>query len=115
MNSAMLTGIGMTSARTRARMIEHLREQEARKQRLIGLLGPQLTAKIKAAAMARLRPALGQPATRHRDLPGPLRTDPRACIAPTRWRSAVRVFAASSAPTWQGRETTTLVMGSAFT
>ena len=45
-----------------------------------GQLGPQLTAKIKAAAIARLRPAAGAAAAGSRALPGPLAFDRRACI-----------------------------------
>ncbi|MFZ5495066.1 MAG: protein-glutamate methylesterase/protein-glutamine glutaminase [Verrucomicrobiota bacterium] len=47
-----------------------------------GQLGPQLTARIKAAAVARLRRAgpSPAPAAGSRTLPGPLRSDPRACI-----------------------------------
>lgn len=39
MNSAMLSGIGMTSARTRARMIERLREQGISDPRVLNAMG----------------------------------------------------------------------------
>jgi len=39
MNSAMLTGIGMTSARTRARMVERLKEQGISDQRVLHAMG----------------------------------------------------------------------------